>query len=217
MTTRRILVIIENVAYARDHRARKQVESLLRSGYRVGVISRRDPDDHRYRSPGLRIYEYKAPPERPGLIGFALEYGYSLIAATALMARARRHGRVRPCPDRASAGHLLPARGPGPVAGCSVRGRPARPLSRGVRGSVRKDDRRDTEAAAGHGTDISPRGGRCALRERLAGPDGGDAREGGRREGDGHRQRADAGVDRGPSADPGTSGRIRASGLAGSG
>ena len=74
MTTRRILVIIENVAYARDHRARKQVESLLRSGYRVGVISRRDPDNHRYRSPGLRIYEYKAPPERPGLIGFALEY-----------------------------------------------------------------------------------------------------------------------------------------------
>src|SRR4029077_14308671 len=91
MTTRRILVIIENVAYARDHRARKQVESLLRSGYRVGVISRRDSENHRYRSPGLHIYEYKAPPERPGLIGFALEYGYSLIAATALMVRARRH------------------------------------------------------------------------------------------------------------------------------
>ena len=98
---RRILLIIENVPYARDHRARKQVESLLRSGYRVGVISRRDPDNHRYDSPGLRIYEYKSPPERSGLIGFALEYCYSLIAATALMIRARRHGRV----DLVQTGH----------------------------------------------------------------------------------------------------------------
>ena len=98
---RRILVIIENVPYARDHRARKQVESLLRSGYRVGVISRRDPDNHRYRSPGLRIYDYQAPPERSGLIGFALEYCYSLAAATALMLRARRDGRV----DLVQTGH----------------------------------------------------------------------------------------------------------------
>ena len=50
--TRRILVIIENVPYARDHRARKQVESLLRSGYRVGVISRRDPDNQLTSQPG---------------------------------------------------------------------------------------------------------------------------------------------------------------------
>jgi glycosyltransferase involved in cell wall biosynthesis len=98
---RRILVIIENVPYARDHRAKKQVESLLRNGYRVGVISRRDPDNQLHRSAALQIYDYQAPPERSGLIGFALEYCYSLAAATALMLRARRDGRV----DLVQTGH----------------------------------------------------------------------------------------------------------------
>jgi glycosyltransferase involved in cell wall biosynthesis len=89
----RVLVIIENVPYARDHRARKQVGSLLRMGYRVGVISRRDPENLRYRRPGLRIYQYPSPPERPGLVFFAIEYSYSLVAATLLMLRARVDGR----------------------------------------------------------------------------------------------------------------------------
>lgn len=89
----RVLVVIENVPYARDHRARKQVGSLLRAGYRVGVISRRDPDNRCYHLPGLQIYQYPSPPERPGLVFFAIEYSYSLIAATALMFRARLDGR----------------------------------------------------------------------------------------------------------------------------
>lgn len=89
----RVLVIIENVPYARDHRARKQVGSLLRMGYRVGVISRRDPENLRYRLPDLRIYQYPSPPERPGLVFFAIEYSYSLVAATLLMLRARVDGR----------------------------------------------------------------------------------------------------------------------------
>lgn len=91
--TRRVLLIIENVSIARDHRARKQVGSLLAAGYRVGVICRRDPDNVRYQRRGLHIYEYPAPPERPGKAFFVLEYGYSLLAAVALMLRALSHGR----------------------------------------------------------------------------------------------------------------------------
>jgi glycosyltransferase involved in cell wall biosynthesis len=93
--TVRVMVIIENVSLARDHRARKQVDSLLRRGYRVGVISRRDPENRRYLSAGMALYEYPAPIERPGKVFFALEYAYSLAAAGALLVRALADGRYQ--------------------------------------------------------------------------------------------------------------------------
>jgi Glycosyltransferase len=89
----RVLIVIENVSLARDHRARKQVDALLRAGYEVAVVGRRDPDNDRWRTePGLRLYEYAPPPEAPGALGFALEYGYSLLAAAALVIRAAFDG-----------------------------------------------------------------------------------------------------------------------------
>jgi glycosyltransferase involved in cell wall biosynthesis len=93
--TRRVLLIIENVSFARDHRARKQVGTLLAAGYRVGVVTRRDAENPRYRAAGLRIYEYPAPPERGGKAFFALEYAYSLLAAIILMLRAVADGRFQ--------------------------------------------------------------------------------------------------------------------------
>ena len=38
-----ILLVVENVALARDHRLQKQVSSLHGHGYRVTVICRSDP------------------------------------------------------------------------------------------------------------------------------------------------------------------------------
>src|SRR5215218_7156112 len=85
----RVLIVIENVALARDHRARKQVATLLSSGYRVSVICRRDPSNHRYpQLQGARIYEYDGPREATTKIGFLWEYGYSLAAAFLLCLRA---------------------------------------------------------------------------------------------------------------------------------
>jgi glycosyltransferase involved in cell wall biosynthesis len=82
---RRILVVIENVPLARDHRARKQVESLLQAGYGVSVISRRHPDNGRCQThERLRLYEYRAPREGSGKLSFAYEYAYSLLSAAAL-------------------------------------------------------------------------------------------------------------------------------------
>lgn len=92
--TRRVLLIIENVSLARDHRARKQITSLLSAGYRVGLICRRDEQNAGYRPPGLELYEYPAPPERSGKAFFVFEYAYSLIAALVLMFRARADGAV---------------------------------------------------------------------------------------------------------------------------
>lgn len=83
--TRRVLVVIENVALARDHRARKQVQSLLDAGCEVSVISRQDDANrtclHHER---LRLYEYPAPHPFSGKLSFAYEYLYSLLAASAL-------------------------------------------------------------------------------------------------------------------------------------
>lgn len=90
---RRVLFLIENVSIARDHRARKQAGSLLAAGYDVGVVCRRDPENARYERPGLHIYEYPGPPERPGKAFFVIEYAYSLLAAVVLMLRALLHGR----------------------------------------------------------------------------------------------------------------------------
>jgi glycosyltransferase involved in cell wall biosynthesis len=90
---KRILVVIENVPFARDHRARKQVESLLGAGYGVSVICRRDAGNARFRNRrGLRLYEYRAPAEFRGKLSFAYEYTYSWLAAAVLTAKALADG-----------------------------------------------------------------------------------------------------------------------------
>jgi glycosyltransferase involved in cell wall biosynthesis len=81
----RILVVIENVSLARDHRARKQVGSLLGAGYEVSVISRADHDNRNHvNHERLHLYEYPAPREFGGKLAFVYEYAYSLVAASVL-------------------------------------------------------------------------------------------------------------------------------------
>jgi glycosyltransferase involved in cell wall biosynthesis len=90
----RIFLIIENISIGRDHRAQKQIQALLGAGYRVGAICRSDETNARFRPPGLRLYEYPAPPEREGAAFVAVEYLYSLIAAVGLIIRAMAGGRI---------------------------------------------------------------------------------------------------------------------------
>jgi len=90
----RVLIVIENVALARDHRARKQAATLLSDGYQVSVICRRDAENHRFPElERVRIYEYRGPREAAAKIGFLWEYGYSLLVAFVLCVRvALEHG-----------------------------------------------------------------------------------------------------------------------------
>ena len=80
-----ILLVVENVAIARDHRLRKQVASLHGHGYRVTVICRSDPGNSC--PDGVRLRSYRAPAEGTGKLGFAWEYGYSFAMAAWLAAR----------------------------------------------------------------------------------------------------------------------------------
>jgi glycosyltransferase involved in cell wall biosynthesis len=79
-----VLLVVENLSLARDHRLRKQAASLVRGGYRVSVICRADPDNRTV--PNVQLYEYPAPVDGSGLLGYAREYGHSLLAARRLLA-----------------------------------------------------------------------------------------------------------------------------------
>jgi glycosyltransferase involved in cell wall biosynthesis len=90
----RVLLIIENVSFARDHRARKQAYSLAAAGYRVAVVCRRDDRNQRYARDGVRLYEYPPPPEGGGAAMFAMEYSYSLLVAALMTLRALLAGAI---------------------------------------------------------------------------------------------------------------------------
>ena len=80
-----VLLVVENVALARDHRLQKQVSSLHTHGYRVTVICRSDPGNDRFARARLRTY--RAPADAQSKLGFIREYGYSFAMAGWLAAR----------------------------------------------------------------------------------------------------------------------------------
>jgi glycosyltransferase involved in cell wall biosynthesis len=92
---RHVLIIVENVPASMDHRVSKQIESLVENGFRVSIITRRDPKNRRLTEDlGVRILEYRPPPGSATRSGYVFEYGYSLIMATLLALRARAGGRI---------------------------------------------------------------------------------------------------------------------------
>src|ERR1700745_3483054 len=80
-----VLLVVENVALARDHRLQKQASSLRGHGYRVTVICRDDPDNRRF--PGMGLRTYRAPADGTSKLGFLREYGYSFAMAGLLTAK----------------------------------------------------------------------------------------------------------------------------------
>jgi glycosyltransferase involved in cell wall biosynthesis len=80
-----VLLVVENVALARDHRLQKQARSLQAHGYRVTVICRSDPGNGRFT--GIRLRAYRAPADGESKLGFLREYGYSFAMAIWLAAR----------------------------------------------------------------------------------------------------------------------------------
>ncbi len=90
MRAKRVLLVVENVSLARDHRLRKQVGALHGAGYRVTVICRRDPANAV--PDGVRLLEYRAPVEGSSALGFVREYLHSWLAAAWLVVRAALTG-----------------------------------------------------------------------------------------------------------------------------
>jgi glycosyltransferase involved in cell wall biosynthesis len=91
----RVLIIVENIPAAMDHRVMKQVDTLLDHGYELRLITRKDPrnESHRARR-HVRFLEYPPPPEPNSIYGYLIEYGYSFLAASVLSIRALFSGRM---------------------------------------------------------------------------------------------------------------------------
>ncbi|MGY1745248.1 glycosyltransferase family 4 protein [Blastococcus sp. SYSU D00695] len=90
-----VLVILENLPLGNDIRVRKEVDDLLAAGYRVSVICQSGWKNDELRTlPGLTLWEYPAPVEPRGLVGYVREYAVSLAWAAVLSARVRRRGTV---------------------------------------------------------------------------------------------------------------------------
>ena len=90
-----VAVIVENIPLCVDPRLRKQVDDLLGAGARLSVISMRDEGNARYRGqPGLSLYEYPAPTQPTGAVGYVGEYLVSFFWAAWFLARLRLRGRI---------------------------------------------------------------------------------------------------------------------------
>jgi glycosyltransferase involved in cell wall biosynthesis len=90
-----VLIVVENIPLCADHRVRKQVAALLGAGYRVSVITRRDPGNEQHRrTPGLALLEHPPQPEPERAVGYLREYALAFLWAGALSAAARSRGPV---------------------------------------------------------------------------------------------------------------------------
>ena len=166
----RVLMVTENLPLAHDHRAKKQVRSLLDAGIDVAFVGREHADNDVFRdTAGLELYGYGAPREPTRKLGYLWEYGYSLVASAIAICAREGSWPVRRHPDGRSAGRLVLARAAAAVDGNAVRGRPARSVTGAVRDAIRD---RGRDGAAGTACARTPvlAHGRPNLRDQRTAP-----------------------------------------------
>ena len=80
---RRILMLLENAGFPDDCRVAREADALVEAGYSVRIICPTDEyTSRRYELvAGVHTYRYPRPPEWGGVIGYLVEYGYSLTMA----------------------------------------------------------------------------------------------------------------------------------------
>ncbi|HEV2116430.1 MAG TPA: glycosyltransferase family 4 protein [Terriglobales bacterium] len=83
----RILFLIENVSILHDRRVRQEAAALSSAGCQVSVICPRLPSEPPIPAVinGLRVYSYLQPWQGSGVLTYALEYGWSLLATSFLV------------------------------------------------------------------------------------------------------------------------------------
>lgn len=80
-----VLMLLENCPYQRDVRVKREAGALVGAGYQVTVISPRPPDGAGASvQDGVRLYQYPAPPDGGGFIGYLWEYAFATIASLVL-------------------------------------------------------------------------------------------------------------------------------------
>ena len=96
-----VLIIVQNLPVPLDRRVWLECQALVASGYEVSVICPKGPgDSSRQLIDGVHIYKYRPAPEAKGLLGFALEFGYSWLRTAGLSLavwRRRRFNVIQAC------------------------------------------------------------------------------------------------------------------------
>lgn len=76
----RILMLLENNPYPQDVRVRLEAQELAQAGYQLTIICPKATNQpSRETINGVAVYRYPPPPEINSVLGFAVEYGYSLL------------------------------------------------------------------------------------------------------------------------------------------
>jgi len=80
-TTKKILIIVENLPVPFDSRVWKEARSLYEAGYAVSVLSPRTSKYRRWQETleGVHIYRHPMPHEANGALGYVLEYSSALF------------------------------------------------------------------------------------------------------------------------------------------
>jgi glycosyltransferase involved in cell wall biosynthesis len=91
--TPRALIIVENVPFALDVRVRHEAQALRTAGWDVAVICPDDPGaEESVGSQDVRVLSYPKPPELSGVVGYVVEYCWSLAWILARTVRVARSG-----------------------------------------------------------------------------------------------------------------------------
>jgi glycosyltransferase involved in cell wall biosynthesis len=86
-----VLVIVQNLPVPLDRRVWLECQALRKAGYDVSAICPKGPGDPaRETIDGVRIYKYRPAPQAAGVLGYAVEFGYSWLRTAVLSRRVWR-------------------------------------------------------------------------------------------------------------------------------
>lgn len=92
---RKVLIIVENLPVPFDRRVWQEATTLQKAGYVVSVICPmgKNFEEKQETLQGIHIFRYRLPMEGKGLLGYVVEYGWSLAAQFALSVKVLfKHG-----------------------------------------------------------------------------------------------------------------------------
>jgi glycosyltransferase involved in cell wall biosynthesis len=93
-TPRRVLIIVQNLPVPFDRRVWLECKALSTAGYDVHVVCPKAPGDPTHEViDGVTLHKYRPPPESRGVLGYLVEYSWSLAMTFWLTARAFLGGR----------------------------------------------------------------------------------------------------------------------------
>lgn len=92
---RHVCIIVQNMPVPLDRRVWAESQTLVAGGYRVSVICPKGPGEASFEwRDGVELHRYRPAPAADGVVGYAVEFVWSLLWATYLARRIHRRDPV---------------------------------------------------------------------------------------------------------------------------